>query len=161
MRFIPASAHLVEIIRFHAALCEKLSSLVPEIEDLEPAILNAVPPKEETRRVGAYKLRETMFDVFIVIDAGWQEQGVLLVCKNADIARKYGCCEGGKIQAYEGGKLQGYESVDEDGLDNACVFRCPLQHAMKMVVSRDPARAQKRTEYNEMLEETLGEAEGR
>ena len=53
MRFIPPSTHLVQIIRFHAALCEKLSSLMPEIEDLEPAIPHAVPPKEETRRVGS------------------------------------------------------------------------------------------------------------
>ena len=109
--------------------------------------------------MGAYKLRETMFDVCIVIDAGWQEQGVLLVWKNADIARKYGCCEGGEVQAYEGGVLQGYGSDDASDLDNACVFRCPLQRAMQMVVSQDPVRAQKRTEYNEMLEETLGEAE--
>ena len=132
---------------------------MPEIEDLEPAIPHAVPPKEETRRVGAYKLRETMFDVCIVIDAGWQEHGVLLVWKNEDVAKKYNCSEGGEVQAYDGGKLQAYERDDGAGLDNACVFRCPLKRAMQMVVSQDPVRAQKRAEYNEMLEETLGEAE--
>ena len=130
-----------------------------EIEDVDPAIPHAVPPKEETRRVGAYKLRETLFDVCIVIDAGWQEQGVLLVWKNEDVAKKYGCCEGGELQAYKGERLQGYERDDVVVLDDACVFRCPLKSAMKMVVSRDLARAQKQVEYNEMLEETLGEIE--
>lgn len=124
---------------------------MPEIEGFEPAIPHAVPPKEETRRVGAYKLRETLFDVCIVIDAGWQEQGVLLVWKNEDIAKRYNCCEDGEVRAHKGD--------DADGLDNTCVFRCPLKRAMQMVVSQDPVRAQKRAEYNEMLEETLGEAE--
>ena len=151
MRFIPPSTHLVQIIRFHAALCEKLRIVVPEIEDLEPAIPHAVPPKEETRRAGAYKLRDTMFDVCIVIDAGWEEHGVLLVWKNEDVAKKYNCCEGGEVQAYDSGEA--------GALDDACVFRCPLKRAMQMVVSQDPVRAQKRAEYNEMLEETLGEAE--
>ena len=151
MRFIPPSTKLVQIIRFHAALCEKLRSLVPEVEDLEPAIPHAVPPKEETRRVGAYKLRETIFDVYIVIDAGWQEHGVLVVWKNENVAKKYNCCEGGEVQAYDSG--------DAGGLEDACVFRCALKRAMQMVVSRDPRRAPKRAEYNEMLEETLGEAE--
>ena len=152
LRFIPPSTRLVEIIRFHARLCGGLRSRVAEIEDVEPAIPHAVPPKEETRRVGAYKLRETIFDVCIVIDAEWQERGVLLVWKNEDVAKKYGCCESGVVKAYKGEKLQVV-------LDDACVFRCPLKSAMKMVVSRDPVRAQKRAEYNEMLEETLGEIE--
>ena len=151
MRLIPPATNLMQIVRFHEALCDKLSSLVPEIEDLEPAIPYAVPPKEETRRVGAYKLRETIFDVCIVINAGWQEQGVLLVWKNDDVAKKYNCSEVGEVQAYD---------IDAaDGLGDACVFRCPLKRAMQMVVSQDPVRAQKRAEYNEMLEETLGEAE--
>ena len=152
LRFIPPSTYLVEIIRFHARLCEELSSRVAEIEDVEPAILHAVPPKEETRRVGAYKLRETIFDVCFLIDAEWQERGVLLMWKNEDVAKKYGCCEGGEVKARKGENLQVV-------LDDVCVFRCPLRSAMKMVVSRDPARARKRAEYNEMLEETLGETE--
>ena len=151
MRFIPPATKMVQIIRFHEALCEKLSTLVPEIEDLEPAIPHAVPPKEETRRVGAYKLRETIFDVCIVIDAGWQEQGVLLVWKNEDVAKRYNCSEGGEVQAHDSG--------DAGVLGDACVYRCPLRRAMQMVVSQDPVRAQKRTQYNEMLEETLGEVE--
>lgn len=151
MRFIPPATNLVQIIRFHEALCEKLSGLVPEIEDLEPAIPHAVPPKEDTRRVGAYKLRETVFDVYIVIDAGWQEHGVLIVWKNKSVAKRYNCSAGGEVQAYDSG--------DPGSLGDACAFRCPLKHAMQMVVSKDPERAQKRAEYNEMLEETLGEAE--
>ena len=151
MRFIPPATNLVQIIRFHAALCEKLSSLVPEIQDLEPAIPHAVPPKEETRRAGAYNLRETIFDVCIVIDTGWQEHGVILVWKHEEVAKKYNCSEGGEVQAYDSG--------DAGGVEDACVFRCPLKRAMQMVVSQDPVRAQKRAEYNEMLEETLGEAE--
>ena len=151
MRFIPPATTIAQIIHFHEALCEKLSTLVPEIEDLEPAIPHAVPPQEETRRIGAYRLRQTVFDVCIVIDAGWQEQGVLLVWKNDDIARRYNCSKGREVQAYD--------SDDAGALGNACVFRCPLKRAMQMVVSQDPVRAQKRAEYNEMLEDTLGEAE--
>ena len=151
MRFIPPTTKLLQIVRFHEALCEKLSSLVLEIEDLEPAIPHAVPPKEETRRVGAYKLRDTIFDVFVVIDAGWQDHGVLLVWKTENVAKLFNCSEGGEVQAYDSG--------DADELGDACVFRCSLKRAMQMVVSQDPARAQKRAEYNEMLEETLGDAE--
>ena len=151
VRFIPPASNLVQIVRFHEALCEKLSALVPEIEDLDPAIPHTVPPKEETRRVGAYKLRDTIFDVFVVIDGGWQEHGVLLVWKNEDVAKHYNCSEGGEVHAYDSG--------DADGLGDARVFRCPLKRAMQIVVSQDPARAQKRAEYNEMLEETLGDAE--
>ena len=63
MRFIPPATNLVQIIRFHEALYEKLSRLVLENEDLGPAIPHAVLPKEETRRFGAYKLGEKIYDV--------------------------------------------------------------------------------------------------
>lgn len=98
--------------------------------------------------MGAFKLRETFAIVFIVIDAGWQEHGVLLVWKNEDVAKKYSCTEGGKVMGYDGD--------DPSDLGEACVFRCSLERAMQLVVSQDPERAHNRTEYNEMLEETLG-----
>ena len=151
LRFIPPTASLKQILGFHHALCERLRRLVLVVKDLEPAILHAVPPKEETRKVGAYRLRETIFETFIVIEAGWQEYGVLLVRKNDDVAKSFHSSEEAKVKAED--------TSDVGDLGEARVFRCSLKSAMRMIVSQDPERTQKRSEYNEMLEETLGEAE--
>ena len=71
--------------------------------------------------------------------------------KNKDVAERYNCTAGGEVQAYDNG--------DADGSGDACAFRCPLKHAMQMVVSKDPERPQKWAEYNKLLEEISGEAE--
>lgn len=146
MRFIPPVERLTQILRFHNVLCEKLQSLEEDIEDKPPPYAIR---QDRPRRVGAFKLRETFSLVFIVLEAGWQEHGVLLVWKNGDVAKLYGCREGGEIMGYHGS--------DAGDLGEACVFHCPLKRAMQIVVSQDPERAQKRTEYNELLEETLGD----
>lgn len=146
MRFIPPVEKLEEMLRFHRSLCEKLQSL--EKDFVDKPLPGEVHPNP-IRRVGAYKLRETFSLVFIVFDGGWQEHGVLLVWKNGDVAKRYNCTEGPDITRYD---------CSEDGdMGEACVFRCrSLERAMQIVVSRDRERAQNRTEYNELLEETLG-----
>lgn len=144
MRFVQP-ANMEEILCFHRVLCDKLQSLEKDVED-KPFPSDLRPKK--TRRVGAFKLRETFSIVFIVLDAGWQEHGVLLVWMNKDVAKTY-CSK-------EGGEISGYVYGDAGDLGDACVFRCPLERAMQIVVSQDPERAQHRTEYNEVLEETLG-----
>ncbi len=64
----------------------------------------------------------------------------------------------------DGQEMQERHECDDDGSDNAqllgggvCMFRCPLKRAMRIVVSTDPERAVRRREWNEMLEEMLGE----
>jgi len=145
MRFVQPVATLAEVLRFHRVLCEKLQSLEKDVEDKPHPC--AIRPNK-TRRVGAFKLRETFFIVFIVLNAGWQEHGVLLVWMNENVAKTYNCKEGGDIM--------GYDCSDAGDLGEACVFRCPLERAMQIVVSQDLERAHNRTEYNELWEETLG-----
>ena len=140
---------LQETLRFHEALCEKLGELervMPETVPIHPATARrweAIP------KVVEYKLRETFRVVFIVVDAGWQEHGVLLVWKSEGDALRHNCKEGGEISRYE--------CSDGSDLGQARVFQCPLKRAMQLVVSTDPERAKPRAEYNEMLEEILGE----
>lgn len=145
MRFMPSVASLEEILRFHHVLCEKLQTLEKDVEDKPHPC--AIEPNK-IRRVGVFKLRETFSIVFIVLNAGWQEHGVLLVWTNKDVAKKYN----GK----EGLERMGHDCGGAGDLGEACVFRCPLERAMQIVVSQDLERARSRTEYNEVLEETLG-----
>lgn len=145
MRLLPPVARLEEILRFHCVLCVKLQSLEEDFEDRPfPWVVNS----DKTRRVGAFMLRETFSIVFIVLDGGWQEHGVLLVWKNEDFAKRYNCKEGRDIT--------GYDCSDAGDLGEACVCRCPLERAIQVVLSQDLERAQNRTEHNELLEETLG-----
>ena len=137
---------LERILRFHRVLGEKLRGL-EDVGDRELSWPCEARPRE-TRRVGAYKLRETFLIVFIVVEAGWQAHGVLLVWENEDVAKRFNCMEDGAIK--------GENCGDAGDLGEACVFRCPLKRAMQIVVSQDPERARNRTEYNEILEETLG-----
>lgn len=150
MKFYPPVKSLDFVLRFHSRLCDMLWSLEEQgvWDDHDPRLFDGQePPREDP-----YRLRETFALVFIVIDIGWQERGVTLVWKNEDIAVKHGCVEDGEIKRY-------IPTDDAFDLGEASVFCCPLKRAMQLVVSQDPYRAQKRKEYNEMLEETLGDPE--
>jgi hypothetical protein len=147
----PADWNLQEILRFHEVLCKKLCELEKEIPDTMPINPFQARGWEAEPKVAEYKLRDTFPVVFIVVEPGWQERGVLLVWKSKDDASRHNCEEGGEVTAYDGN--------DSGDLGQACVFRCPLKRAMQFVVSTDPERAKQRREYNELLEETLGEVE--
>jgi hypothetical protein len=142
-------ATLQEILRFHVVLCTKLYELEKEIPDTMP--IDPFKSRDDRAQpcIASYKLRDTFLVVFIVVDVGWEEHGVLLVWRSKDDASRHNCEEGGEVAAYD--------SSDGDDLGKACVFRCPLKRAMQFVVSTDPERATRRREYNEVLEETLGE----
>ncbi len=86
--------------------------------------------------------------MFIVLEAKWQEKGVLLVFKTKADAIGHGCEHADAVIECDRREL--------GDLGEVCVFRCELKRAMQIVVSTDPDRALPRTEYNEMLEETLG-----
>ena len=148
MRFTPAAGTLQEIVRFHAVLCETLWELEREISDRKPVDPCEVRSSQSAQSVADYKMRETFSAAFIVLDAEWQERGVLLVWRSEDLASRYKCEDGGEITRYDGS--------DGGDLGRACVFRCPLKRAMQLIVSSDPDRAKRGAEYNEMLEETLG-----
>ncbi|KAA8644953.1 hypothetical protein EYZ11_008165 [Aspergillus tanneri] len=138
---------LQDILHFHQVLCEKLRELereMPPTLPINPCHVFVGQPKP---RVAEYKLRESFSLVFIVLDAGWQEQGVLLVWRSQDDALKYNCNEDREITGYNNG----------GNLGQACVFRCPLKRAMQLIVSTDPERAKQQVEYNEVFEENLGE----
>jgi hypothetical protein len=137
-----------EILRFHEVLCEKLCELEEKIPDTMPIDPCQVRPDQARPVLAEYKLRGTFSVVFIVLDARWQERGVLLVWKSEDDASKHNCEEDGEITGYDGS--------DGGDLGQACVFRCPLKRAMQLIVSTDLERAKRRAEYNEILEETLG-----
>ena len=147
----PTDWTLQEILRFHALLCKKLCELEKEIPDTMPIDPFQAFAYKAQPEVAEYKLRHTFPVVFIVVDSGWQERGVLLVWKSKDDASRHNCEEGGEVAVYDGS--------DSGDLGQACVFRCPLKRAMQFVVSTDPERAKQRREYNELLEETLGEVE--
>ena len=150
MRFYPPIKTLDFAIRFHLRLCDFLRSLEDQgvWDNHDPRLFRGREPP----RGDPYKLRETFSSVFIVIDQGWQENGVILVWKNEDLAVKHGCLEDGEIKR----RTSTDTACD---LGDASVFHCPLKRAMQLVVSQDPYRAQKRREYNEHLEETLGDPE--
>jgi hypothetical protein len=145
----PAVGTLPEILRFHEVLCEKLCELEEEIPDTMPINPCQVRPDQAWPVMAEYKLRGTFSVVFIVLDAGWQERGVLLIWKSENDALKHNCEEGGEITGNDG--------RDGGDLGQACVFRCPLKRAMQLIVSTDPERAKRQAEYNEILEKTLGE----
>ncbi|KAI9708239.1 MAG: hypothetical protein M1820_004193 [Bogoriella megaspora] len=143
---------LQDTLRFHNELCGKL-------EQLEKAIPAEVPVEEAfaimnpgpLRRV-EYKLRRTFPLVFMTVEVGWQKDGVLLVWKSEDDALRHNCAEDGEISRCTG---QGYND-----LGHWCAFRCPLQRAMRLVVSTDVERSKPRGEFNWIFEETLGEVDG-
>lgn len=149
MRFLPAVGTLREIVRFHTVLCQKLRELEKEIPDRKPIDPCQVRRDGQSAQpiIAEYKLRETFSAAFIVVDAGWQERGVLLVWRSEDLASRYNCKEGGDIIAYDCGDLG----------QTCVVYRCLLKRAMQLIVSTDPDRAKRRVEYNEMLEEKLGD----
>lgn len=148
MRFTPPTNGIDQIIRFHQKLCTHFQGLEKEgiwQEEKQFAKIGSI----WNPRTGPHQLRETFPLVFIVVHSGWQENGVLIVWKNEDTATRYGCQESEEIIL---------EGKAED-LGDASIYRCPLQRAMRLVVSQDPHRAQKRREYSMVLEETLGDPE--
>ena len=148
MRFTPPVEKFEDILCFHRSLCERLQSLQVDVPDREHFAPFAVK-REGVRRYGAFQLRPTFFSVFIVIDAGWKERGVLLVCNSEYTARELGIEGDREDVAID-------EVVDGSDLGEARVFRCTLKCAMKAMLSQDPERARKRKEYNVLKDETFG-----
>ena len=73
-RFPPPVAGLDQIRRFHHVLCERLQSLKKNIGKRQRSSSSEVR-LEEPLRGEAYKLRDTLPIVFIVLDGDWQEHG--------------------------------------------------------------------------------------
>jgi hypothetical protein len=149
----PAEWTLKIILCFHEVLCEKLCELEKEIPETVPvnphlALSYRLQLQPE---VAEYRLRDTFSVVFIVVDIGWRERGVLLVWKSKDDALRHNCEEDEEVTVYNGS--------DSGDLGQACVFRCPLKRAMQFIVSTDLERAKPQREYNEMLQEMLGDAD--
>ncbi len=64
---------------FHRTLCERIRRMenaIPDREHFPPYALKL----EKVRREGAFQLRTTFSSVFLVLNAGWEEHGVLVVC---------------------------------------------------------------------------------
>lgn len=148
MEFKRRVSNLEEILRFHRSLCRRLQALEADVPDRELYAPFHVKP-DGRRRVRPFQLRPTLLSVFIALNKGWQEHGVLLVCNTESTASKLGI-EDGKDD------ITSYEVTDGSDLGEARVLHCPLKRAMKAVVSRDKERARKRTEYNEMFDEIYG-----
>ena len=144
----PSLLSFKELLSFHRALCERLQSLEADVLDREVFAPFAVKP-DGRRRDGAFRLRSTFFSVFIVLEPGWQEQGVYLVCSSESVARGLGM---GECRV----EIPSYYVDDGSDLGEVRIFRCPLKRAMKAVVSLDEERAKKRIEYNEMFEKSYG-----
>lgn len=128
---------------WHAALVEELQDL--EEEEGEEVTEGSL---EEASSSG---LRQTLQNVLVLLDGDWQREGVLLVWKDAETAKRYGCVAGSSsgVEEYDAG----------EGWQPGCVFRCSLKRAMQMTVSRDPYRTKGRSEWNELLGETLGDGD--
>ena len=123
-------------------------------------------PDQKGPKLAEYKLRETFDRVFIVLDdTAWRQRGVLLVWATERDAERHNCkTRNGHYNDLdsdgEGREMQISQEFDNDeNLSGAevCMFRCPLKRAMQIIVSTDPERALRRSEWNEMLEEMLGE----
>ncbi|KAK3172734.1 hypothetical protein OEA41_006058 [Lepraria neglecta] len=140
---------LAAVVKFHELLCEKLPGL--EIDVLTPEGLDI------DRASGLYRLRETFFEVFIVVDlVAWRTEGVLLVCRDAEVAEALG------VETGEGDRdvdvdVQRLRDVEvEEKLATARVYRVSLKRAMRDVVFGDEDRRKRRREYSEMFEEFYG-----
>ena len=125
-----------KITEWHKALIARLKELEKEEIKMEE--------KGEGDK-GKWRLRKSFADVFVVIEGGWQNKRVLVIWKDEDLARRYGC----------GDETEAVEKCDGEG----SVFRCSLKRAMQLVVSRDPERVGRKSEWNEMLEELVGDEE--
>lgn len=148
MQFTPAVQKVEDILRFHRTLCERLRSVENEVPDREAFPPYALRP-ETIRRERAFQLRMTFLSVLVVLNAGWEEHGVLVICDSEKCVRDL------NVNGSEGDVAR-YEVDDGSDLGEAWVFRCPLKRAMKLVVSQDAERARKRKEYSELFDEIYG-----
>ena len=179
MRFVsPTSDKSVgvgDVAHFHSLLCGRLKDMGEHISGEAPVDPCAVKPanssnEEIVQKVAEHKLRETFDKVFIVIDdTAWQQRGVLLVWASESDAERHNCSVSANQDENGNGDGDGQEvpirrEWSDGGNDDTkvldaemCMFRCPLKRAMQIVVSVDPQRESRRREWNEMLEEMLGE----
>ena len=168
MRFtFEARVSVGHIVHFHRLLCgalEELEGQIPLEVPVHPCAVRLDDQKGP--ELAEYKIRETFDRVFTVLDdMAWRQRGVLLVWANEREAERHNCkTHNGHDSDADGvgvGRdLQMSQEYDNDGnISGAevCMFRCPLKRAMQIVVSTDPERAARRMEWNEMLEEMLGE----
>lgn len=161
---------LGEVARFHRLLWAQLKELEPRIGPEVPVHPCAVG--DPTPRLAEYRLRDTFEKVFVVLDdAAWQSRGVLLVWGCETDAERHGCDvtttdeeeeDDGRGDDDDDGRevrirLEGHDDDDDDDAADLVLFRCSLKRAMQLVVSTDPQRALMRREWNEMLEEMLGD----
>ena len=168
MRFtFEARVSVGHIVHFHQLLCGKLKELEEQIPLEVPVNPCAVRLDDQKGpKLAEYKLRETFDRVFIVLDdTAWRQRGVLLVWATERDAERHDC----KIlnehdddlnSDRDGQEIQVSQEYDNDeNLSGAevCIFRCSLKRAMQIIVSTDPERVVRRREWNEMLEEMLGE----
>ena len=107
----------------------------------------AVGEGEETEQ----PLRQSLKDCFVLLEPEWENEGLWLIFRDEATAELYGC---GQAQ-----RENGTEEVAAgvSGWSPGSVFRCSLETAMRVTVSRDPKRRGHRRERNEMWEEWLGE----
>ena len=156
-----------DIAHFHRLLCGKLKELEAQIPREVPVDPCAVRLDDQKgQNLAEYKLRETFDRVFVVLDdTEWRQRGVLLVWASERDAERHDCMirnDHEKDVDFDGHgqKMRISQEYDDDANSSGaevCMFRCPLKRAMQLVVSTDPERAAKRREWNEMLEEMLGE----
>ena len=155
------------VAHFHQFLCDKLKALegyIPLEVPMDPCAVRLDDQKGP--KLAEYKMRETFDSVFIVLDdTAWRQRGVLLVWANKRDAERHNC----KTHAEHDNDLEGdgdgretqisqeYDNDENFSGAEVYMFRCPLKRAMQIVVSTDPQRAARRREWNEMLEEMLGE----
>ena len=155
------------IAHFHQLLCGKLKELERQIPLEVPVDPCAVRlDNQKGPKLAEYKLRETFDRVFVVLDdTAWRQRGVLLVWLNERDAERHNCRvhnghDNDGDDDGDGRELQISQEYDNDENPKGAglfMFRCPLKRAMRIVVSTDPERAARRREWNEMLEEMLGE----
>jgi len=111
MRFVPAVPEIEDILCFHRTLCERIRSVENVILDREHFPPYALKP-EEVRREGAFQLRTTFSSVFLNLNAGWEEHGVLVVCGSEKCVRDLNIEE-------SQGEIARYEVDDGSDLDEA------------------------------------------
>ncbi len=101
MRFVPAVPKIEDSWCFHRTLCERIrnvENVIPDREHFPPYALKL----EKVRREGAFQLRTTFLSVFLVLNAGWEEHGVLVVCGSEKCVRDLNIEEsGGEFARYE------------------------------------------------------------
>ncbi|KAL8649860.1 MAG: hypothetical protein Q9226_005404 [Calogaya cf. arnoldii] len=125
------TGELAQAWSFHETFCEQLKRLAADIE-------------ESRESKAGWELRKSSTEVVMIVEPGWQGNGVRLTWKKDPTMQ------------YVGLAPEELRRVEQESQDGFWELRCPLERAIRIVASRDPERrGGVRAEWNHHFLEML------